>query len=123
MKLTLSALPHTWILDVDGTLVKHNGYKLDGYDTLLPGVKEFYASIPVEDKIVLLTARTGEQLDALKQFLDKHALRYDHILTDMPVGERILINDDKPSGLKMAHIVNLKRDAGLFVSFEIDHEI
>ena len=33
--LSLSKLPHTWILDLDGTIVKHNGYKLDGKDSLL----------------------------------------------------------------------------------------
>ena len=51
-----SNLAKTWILDVDGTLVKHNGYKIDGYDTLLPGVVEFFGSLPSEDKVVLLTA-------------------------------------------------------------------
>ena len=40
-KLILSTLAHTWILDLDGTIVKHNGYKLDGTDTLLEGAKEF----------------------------------------------------------------------------------
>ena len=25
--LRLSSLPHTWVLDLDGTLVRHNGYK------------------------------------------------------------------------------------------------
>ena len=37
--LSLSKLPHTWILDLDGTIVKHNGYKLDGKDSLLEGAK------------------------------------------------------------------------------------
>lgn len=37
-----SPLAKTWILDIDGTIVKHNGYKIDGYDTLLEGVKEFF---------------------------------------------------------------------------------
>ena len=46
MNLTLSALPHTWILDLDGTLVEHNGYKIYGKDRLLKGVWDFYRSIP-----------------------------------------------------------------------------
>ncbi len=29
-KLILSTLPKTWIFDLDGTLLRHNGYKLDG---------------------------------------------------------------------------------------------
>ena len=39
--IRLSPLGHTWILDLDGTIVKHNGYKIDGYDTFLDGAKEF----------------------------------------------------------------------------------
>ena len=37
--IKLSPLNKTWIFDIDGTVCKHNGYKLDGYDTILPGVK------------------------------------------------------------------------------------
>ena len=33
------------IFDLDGTLVKHNGYKLDGMDTLLEGVKEYLEKV------------------------------------------------------------------------------
>lgn len=121
--LELSSLAHTWILDVDGTLVKHNGYKIDGHDTLLDGVKEFFAQIPQDDKIILLTARTGEYLENLKEFLKQNKLRYDHILTDMPMGERILVNDNKPSGLECAYAINKKRDEGLNVDFIVNEDI
>ena len=50
-KLILSTLPKTWIFDLDGTIVRHNGYKLDGKDSLLAGMKEYIRSIPPEDKI------------------------------------------------------------------------
>lgn len=121
--LKLSNLAHTWILDVDGTLVKHNGYKIDGADTLLDGVKEFFAKIPQEDKIVLLTAREGEYLEELKNFLKSNNLRFDYILPNMPMGERILINDDKPSGLKCAYAVCKERDSALDIDFEVDKEL
>ena len=39
-EIVMSTLPKTWIFDLDGTIVKHNGYLLDGEDTLLPGVRE-----------------------------------------------------------------------------------
>ena len=100
--LEFSPLAKTWVLDVDGTLVKHNGYKIDGYDTLLDGVKEFFETLSPDDKVVLLTARKEEYLPALKDFLAQNNIRYDYLLTDMPMGERILVNDDKPSGLKCA---------------------
>ena len=121
--LELSTLAKTWLLDVDGTLVKHNGYKIDGHDTLLPGVKEFFKKIPSEDKIVLLTARKDEYLEDLKTFLQENRLRYDYILTDMPMGERILINDDKPSGLKCAYAICKERDSELNLDFQIREDI
>ena len=121
--LKLSSLPHTWILDVDGTIVKHNGYKIDGYDTLLPGVKEFFASLPSQDRVILLTARKAEYLPALKDFLTKNQIRYDHIITDVPMGERILVNDNKPSGLKCAYAVNKERDEILNIGWLLDENI
>lgn len=109
-KLILSTLPKTWIFDLDGTLVKHNGYKLDGRDTLLPGAKEYLAGIPEEDKIILFTSRTEEYRELTLQFLRENAIRYDKILFDMPMGERIIINDRKPSGINMAVALNVDRN-------------
>lgn len=121
--LELSSLGKTWILDVDGTLVKHNGYKIDGYDTLLEGVKEFFENLSEADKVVLLTARKEEHLPALKAFLQKHNIRYDYLLTDMPMGERILVNDRKPSGLAMAFAINKDRDASLNFAYKINEAL
>ena len=118
-----SPLAKTWILDVDGTLVKHNGYKIDGYDTLLDGVKDFFESLPNIDKVVLLTARTGEHLENLKVFLQENNIRYDSIITDMPMGERILVNDRKPSGLDMAFSINKNRDEKLNIKYKINEEL
>ena len=109
-KLILSTLHKTWIFDLDGTLVKHNGYKLDGKDTLLSGVKEYLDKIPTEDKIVVCTSRTQEYKEKTLQFLEEKAIRYDEILFDMPMGERIVVNDRKPSGIDMAVALNLDRD-------------
>ena len=49
-EIVLSTLGHTWILDLDGTVVKHNGYKLDGEDSFLPGAEQFLRGIPEKDK-------------------------------------------------------------------------
>lgn len=123
MMLELSSLAKTWILDVDGTLVKHNGYKIDGYDTLLDGVKEFFANLSDNDKVVLLTARKEEFLPALKDFLKENNIRYDYLLTDMPMGERILVNDRKPSGLDMAFAINKNRDEKFDMEYKINEEL
>lgn len=121
--LEFSTLSKTWILDIDGTLVKHNGYLIDGHDTLLDGVKEFFKKLSSDDKVVLLTARKEEYLPALKDFLAKNNIRYDVLLTDMPMGERILVNDRKPSGLDMAFSVNKDRDKALNITYKINEEL
>ncbi|MBR5555366.1 hypothetical protein IKU74_05075 [bacterium] len=118
--LEFSPLNKTWVLDVDGTLVKHNGYKIDGHDTLLDGVEDFFKKLNPEDKVVLLTARKGEYLEDLKLFLKENNIRYDYLLTDMPMGERILVNDRKPSGLDMAYSVNKNRDEAFDVRYVIN---
>ncbi len=111
--LILSPLPHTWVLDLDGTLVEHNGYKT-GEDKWLPGALDFLRSIPAEDYILILTARFEDWAPAkTKEFLEEHKVRYNEILFGMPQGERILLNDDKPSGLRCAHVINPKRNQGL----------
>ena len=118
-----SPLAKTWILDIDGTIVKHNGYKIDGYDTLLEGVKEFFSDLPQDDKVILLTARKGEYLDNLKEFLKCNNIRYDYLISDMPFGERILINDRKPSGLNTAYAVNKNRDYKFSIDYKINEKI
>ena len=121
--LEFSPLAKTWVLDVDGTLVKHNGYKIDGCDTLLDGVKEFFETLSPDDKVVLLTARKEEYLPALKDFLAKNNIRYDFLLTDMPMGERILVNDRKPSGLDMSFAINKNRDDVFDIAYKINKEL
>lgn len=120
--LTLSALPKTWLIDIDGTLVRHNGY-LHGKDELLGGVREFFASLPKDDIVILLTARKAQDLPALREFLAQNGVHYNQILTDLPVGERILLNDTKPSGLKTAFAVNKARDAALELEIVIDKNL
>ena len=109
--LVLSKLPKTWIFDLDGTLFKHNGYKTEGVDTVLFGVKEYLDNIPTEDKILILTARTDEYRQDTLDFLKKAGILYDEILFELPMGERILVNDRKPSGIDMAVAINVNRDS------------
>ena len=108
--IILSTLPKTWIFDLDGTLVKHNGYKIDGYDTLLDGAKEYVAGIPEGDFVLILTSRTDEYRDLTLSFLKENSIRYDQILFNIPMGERIVVNDRKPSGIAMAVALNIDRD-------------
>lgn len=81
---------------MDGTVMKHNGYKIDGQDKLLSGAKEYLAEIPGEDKVVIITSRTEEYGEMTINFLDDNEIRYDEMLINVPVGERILVNDMNP---------------------------
>lgn len=122
-QLKLSTLPKTWLIDIDGTIVKHNGYKDNGRDTLLNGVSEFFASLPKDDKVILLTARESSQIASLKDFLARHKIRFDALISDLPFGERILVNDTKPSGLKTAFAINKKRDEDFKIKVERDEKL
>lgn len=107
-----SNLNKTWIFDLDGTLVEHNGYKKGG-DRLLPGVKEVFSKIKKEDVIIILTARSSDYQKVTEDFLRKHKITFDYIIYNLPVGERLLFNDKKPSGLHTAYAYNIERDTGL----------
>lgn len=115
----VSSLGKTWIFDLDGTLVKHNGYKIDGRDSWLEGAREFLSHIPIQDKVIFLTSRTEEAEELTETFLKEFDIRYDEIIYNMPYGERILINDMKPSGLKTALAINTKRDIFMKDCFEV----
>ncbi len=121
-KVCLSPLEHTWILDLDGTIVKHNGYKMDGIDTFLPGAREFLQSIPDGDMVLFLTSRTEEYAQITEQFLRRHGVRYDAVVYGAPYGERILVNDAKPSGLQTAVAVNTVRDVFMETTFWLEEE-
>ncbi len=111
-ELILSSLPKTWLIDIDGVVLKHNGYK-NGKDELLPGAKEFWEQISEEDFVVLLTARKEEMRESTLALLVNNELRYDVAIFGIPTGERICINDKKPLGLLTSYAVNLLRDEGL----------
>lgn len=110
--LILSKLGKTWFIDIDGTIVEHNGY-LNGMDKPLKGAINFLRSIPEEDFIIFTTARNSSFREITESFLKVNHIRYNLILFDLPSGERVIINDKKPSGLLMSHSINLERDEGL----------
>lgn len=120
--LILSPLNHTWLLDLDGTILVHNGYKNDG-EKLLPNAKAFIESIPEDDAIVFVTSRTDEFKEATIKFLNENNIRFNHIIFNLPYGERILINDNKPSGLKMSKAINIKRDKLPKINIIIDEKL
>lgn len=113
--LKLSNLPKTWIIDVDGVIFPHNRYQKirHGFETPLPGVEDFFRRIPKEDFVLLVTSRTKNFREITVSSLKKAGIRYNLLLTGLPMGERIVINDIKPSGLRTAYALNVVRDVGL----------
>ena len=105
--------PKTWFFDLDGTILEYNLiFSAVGKDKLLPGVKELWATIPEEDYIVLVTARPNYLKDVTLKFLTKNGIRFNHVIFDLPRGERILVNDDKPNGTKTALAWCVERNKG-----------
>lgn len=119
-ELALSPLGHTWFLDLDGTLVKHNGHLGEGGDELLPGALALIGQIPAGDLVVIVTSRGEPHRAATEAFLGENGIRYDHIIFGAPFGERIVVNDAKPSGLQTAIAVNEVRDQGPDLRVRVD---
>lgn len=116
-RLRLSVLPRTWLIDIDGILFPHNEY-LKGKRGRSPmraldGSAKFVAGIPTRDVVILLTSRKRAFRSRTVRDLRREGIRYDLLIMDLPLGERVLINDAKPRGLGTAHAVVLRRDVGL----------
>ena len=122
-QLVLSALQHTWLIDIDGTIAIHNGYLTDGEDTPIENSCDFLRELPDNDFIILLTSRPESTRTITEKFLKENQIRYDKIVFELPVGERILINDNKPSGLCMTHSIAIDRNAGINCNVVIDKKL
>ncbi len=73
--------------------------------------------------IVFITSRTDEYKQLTIDFLAEKGIRYNHIIFNAPYGERLIVNDDKPSGLHCSVAINLKRDNFNIGSLEIDENL
>ena len=71
-EVNLSPMPKTWILDLDGTIVVHDGPYILGHDKFLPGAKEFLDGISEDDMIIFLTARGEWEKEHTLRFLKEN---------------------------------------------------
>ena len=69
--------------------------------------------------------RFGSQAYAemTESFLRENGIRWNAIIYDLPYGERILVNDKKPSGLKTSIAVNTERDVFMEEIFIVDESL
>ena|SRR3989338_5081446 len=110
--------PKTIICDIDGTLVYHHGSldeQMTKESTLLPGTLENFREWVANDyKIILVTGRKSCYREITEKQLLRLGICYDHLIMDLPRGDRILINDRKPSSPRdTAYAINLTRNHGL----------
>ena len=114
--LNLSHLPKTWLIDIDGVIFEHNGHlnlKDGEFEKPLDNVIEFFNNLNKDDKVILLSAREEKYRKITERSLKNAVIKYDLLIMGLPVGERILINDIKPDGLRTAYAINVKRNEGL----------
>jgi|TARA_Y100000310_G_C20700711_1_gene829607 hydroxymethylpyrimidine pyrophosphatase-like HAD family hydrolase len=107
----------TLFIDIDGTLLKHQGTFSDicmKEATLLPNVREKMNEwCSKEYKIILTTARRESMRRETERQLSKLGVPYDTLVMGISKGRRIIINDRRPNGDKTAFAVNVGRDHGL----------
>lgn len=118
--LKLSRLSKTWIIDLDGTIFPHNGYLQEPMEKVLSGVKDFFRNVDPNDFVMILTSRKSIYREITELSLEKAGIKWDMLVMDVPTGERILINDSKPSGLVTAFAVSPARNEGL-ADIEIEY--
>ena len=115
-ELILSRLPKIWIVDLDAVVFRHNAY-LDGDDEVLDGAAWFWEQIASDDVVVVMTGRSESERSRTRGLLSGLGLCVDHVMFGLPKGERVVINDSKPSGLLTAHALNLPRDGAALLTF------
>jgi len=104
--------------DIDGVLFKHHGegasHQWTVEPTLLPNViKLFDAWEKAGHYIILTTSRKDSHREFLEAMLLDMGLFWDQLITGLPHGRRVLLNDMKADGTPGAHAVNLPRNEGL----------
>jgi hypothetical protein len=73
--------------------------------------------------IIFITSRTEKERELTENFLDNNLIRYDHIIYGAPFGERILMNDRKPSGLITSIAIETERDIFCKTKFVINENL
>ena len=119
VELILSSLAKTWFIDLDGTVLIHNDNVNKKNDQVISKSIDFLKSIE-NDYIIFTTSRKERHKTKTERFLKENNIKYDMVIYDLPNGERILINDSKPSGLITAYALPLIRNNGIDMNLHID---
>lgn len=104
----------TLFIDLDGTLVFHNYYPREIEDQFLPGALEFLEKASASGHYCVLTTNRSEENSraVLSTLRDLIGFSFDRAMYELPVGVRVLINDNKDHEVR-AIAVPLERNKGL----------
>lgn len=104
----------TTFCDLDGTIIHHEAQpRYIGNEILLNGVIEKLTYLKNKGKLIITTARNKKE--EIIKVLEKLNIPYDDIITSLPSGPRLLINDIKPSVPYMltSRSYNVNRNEGM----------
>lgn len=104
----------TLFCDIDGTIIQHNAQPNYNNEILLEKtVEKINDFINNDYKIIFTTARSNK--NKIKNMLDSLNIKYHDIITNLPSGTRVLINDIKPSSSFQLQSVaiNINRNQGI----------
>jgi phosphatidate phosphatase PAH1 len=107
--------------DIDGSILYHYGslediFKYENEPVLLPGVAEKFREWKKKGYVIyLMTARPQTMKSLTIRQLEKVGIYHmiSGLWMGLPHGERILLNDTKPTGKPSGRFIELKRDKGL----------
>lgn len=121
------AHPKTIFCDIDGTLLKHRGdvvQNITASPEILPHAMESLKTWEkMNYKIILTTGRKESTRTQTEMQLASLGVMYDQLVMGITNGERVLINDKKPSGVaNTARAVNIVRNTGL-VNIDITRDV
>lgn len=106
----------TLIIDIDGTLVDHQGSggrQAIKNLSLLPGVAEAFSNYDSKGyNIILLSGRRESSRKATEKQLSDLGLFWDQLILGVKGWPRYLINDRKPEGTCTASAISLDRNVG-----------
>lgn len=110
--------PKTIFCDIDGTLLHHFGNVADNISkdpVILNSVLETIAEWEkLNYKIILITGRKESTRKQTELQLANAGIYYDSLIMGITNGDRVIINDKKPNGIKnTTFAVNLVRNKGL----------
>lgn len=118
----LSLKPKTFFIDIDGVIIEQGTRWDDGnmpgeYDCFeVAGSAETVNRWKADGNRIVLTTARAEPLRARTECqLEQIGVHYDLLIMGLPNGQRILINDRKPTEKEIptAIAINVDRDVGL----------